>query len=170
MASKNHNFQELLLEPDWLYLPALGSRDVRALIAKINAITRRCPDRSSDSIAMFKSVFVLISAMATFNARWRRFAETGRGASRTRFPSASFIESNPSTVRRCSKEMRLLPTRSISSGNVRNSAPAARHQSRLRSPVKVLAVAACPSALEGITRHVVYHSEVLNRCIKGSSL
>ena len=44
------------------------------VLKSILQLTRRCFDRSSDSIAMFKSVFLLISAMAVSNARWRKFA------------------------------------------------------------------------------------------------
>jgi hypothetical protein len=49
-----------------------------ALIAKVNVVTRRCFDRPSDSSAIFKSVFLLISAIAVSNALWRKFAQTRR--------------------------------------------------------------------------------------------
>ena len=53
--------------------------------------------------------FALISAMATSNARWRRFAHTGKGASRMIFPAALRTDSRPSTLRSSSSEMRLVP-------------------------------------------------------------
>ena len=42
---------------------------------------------------MFKSVFLLISAIATSKALWRKFAQTGKGASWMTFPATSFTDS-----------------------------------------------------------------------------
>jgi hypothetical protein len=59
---------------------------------------------------MCKSVLALISLMAVSKPLWRRFAQTGKGASLIIFPVASRIDSRPSTLRSCCKEMRLVPT------------------------------------------------------------
>src|SRR5262245_51032183 len=75
---------------DWLV--GFPSDTVRALMAKINAFTCRWAPRSSDSTVMFKSVFLLISAMATSNAVCRRLAQTGKGAYLMIFPEASLID------------------------------------------------------------------------------
>jgi hypothetical protein len=56
------------------------------LIVKVNAVIRRCLDRSSDWSEMFKSVFSLISEIAVFNALWRKFAQIGNGGSWMVFP------------------------------------------------------------------------------------
>jgi len=45
-----------------------------------------------------------------FNARWRKFAQAVKRASRITLPPASFTGSSPSTVRRCSSVRRVLPT------------------------------------------------------------
>jgi hypothetical protein len=51
------------------------------LIAKVNPVTRRYFDRSIELSLILKSVFLLISAIATSNALWRKFAQIGKGAS-----------------------------------------------------------------------------------------
>jgi hypothetical protein len=58
---------------------------------------------------MFKSVFLLISAIAVSSARWRKFAQTGKGASWMMFLSTFFTESSPSTFLSSSNEMRFFP-------------------------------------------------------------
>jgi hypothetical protein len=62
----------------------------------------------SDSSEMF-SVFLLISAIAVSSARWRKFAQTGKGASWMMFLSTFFTESSPSTFLSSSNEMRFFP-------------------------------------------------------------
>ena len=58
-----------------------------AFIAKITGVvTRRCFDRTSDAIEMLMSAFLVISAIALSSALWRKFAQTGKGASWTNFP------------------------------------------------------------------------------------
>jgi hypothetical protein len=47
-----------------------------SLMTKVTGVTRRCFDRSSDSISMFRSVFLVISEIAVSNALYRRFAQT----------------------------------------------------------------------------------------------
>ena len=80
-----------------------------ALIAKVKVVTRRCFDRPRDWSSMFKSVFLLISVMAVSNAHWRKFAQTGKGASWMIFPSESFNDSSPSTFRSSAQETRFVP-------------------------------------------------------------
>jgi hypothetical protein len=77
-------------------------------IINVNAVTRRCLDRSSDSSSIFRSFVRLISAIATSKARWRKLAQSDKGASWMIFPSASLTDANPSTFRRSSNEMRLI--------------------------------------------------------------
>jgi hypothetical protein len=72
-------------------------------------VVTRCFALSNDSSSMFRLVFLLISAIAVFNALWRRFAQTPKGASWMIFPFASLAGSSPSTFRSCSNEMRFDP-------------------------------------------------------------
>jgi hypothetical protein len=68
---------------------------VCSLIAKITVVTRRCFDRTNDSITTFKSVFLLIPATAVSKALWRKFAQSGKGASWMIFPSVPLTDSSP---------------------------------------------------------------------------
>jgi hypothetical protein len=47
-------------------------------IEKVTNVTRRCFDRSSDSIAIFKSVFLEISTIPTSSARCRKLINPNR--------------------------------------------------------------------------------------------
>jgi hypothetical protein len=57
------------------------------VIAKVTVVSRRCFDRSSDSIGMFVPIFSVISAIAEFSTLWRKFAQIGSGASWMTLPS-----------------------------------------------------------------------------------
>jgi hypothetical protein len=62
---------------------------------------------------MFKSVFLLISAIAVSSVRRRKFAQTGKGASWMMFLSTFFTECSPSTFLSSSNEMRFFPIRDV---------------------------------------------------------
>lgn len=79
-------------------------------ITNVTASTLRCFNLSNDSTSILKSVFLLISAIPTSNALWRKFAQIGSGGSWMILPSASLTNSSPSTFRRSSNEMRFVPT------------------------------------------------------------
>ena len=85
-VSGGFNWKSCNLDEDTVQCSLLGLADrfpfhlpsgtACSLMTNVTDVTRRCFDRSSDSISMFRSVFLVISEIAVSNALYRRFAQT----------------------------------------------------------------------------------------------